>query len=157
MKISPHITLFHSICSEYKCYTATFVINVTLPCTCTYSLPCNINDLLSSDLRAESVEQRWSNPKLVGSIPTLVRVFLCPCVGGNSISRANAHMHGLWVENKHFTLHSIIQSVMLGDRQNYTRSPCRPATHLLSLVDQLHARHNAFFSNWKVKFRWTST
>ena len=34
---------------------------------------------------------------------------------------------------------------MLGDRQNYTRSPCRPATHLLTLVYQLHARHNAFF------------
>ena len=26
-------------------------------------------------------EQRWSNPKVVGSIPTVVRVILCPCVG----------------------------------------------------------------------------
>ena len=39
------------------------------------------HDLLPSDLVAQSVEQRWSNPKVVGSIPTLVRVFLCPCVG----------------------------------------------------------------------------
>ena len=37
--------------------------------------------LLPSDLVAQSVEQRRSNPKVVGSIPTLVRVFLCPCVG----------------------------------------------------------------------------
>ena len=39
------------------------------------------HDLLPSDLVAPSVEQRWSNPKVVGSNPTLVRVFLCPCVG----------------------------------------------------------------------------
>ena len=39
------------------------------------------HSLLSSDLVAQSVEQRGSNPKVVGSIPTLVRVFLCPCVG----------------------------------------------------------------------------
>ena len=37
--------------------------------------------LLTSDLVAQLVEQRWSNPKVVGSIPTLVRDFLCPCVG----------------------------------------------------------------------------
>ena len=37
--------------------------------------------LLPSDIVAQSVEQRWSNPKVVDSIPTLVRVFLCPCVG----------------------------------------------------------------------------
>ena len=37
--------------------------------------------MLPSDLVAQSVEQRWSNPKVVGSIPTLVRVFLCPCEG----------------------------------------------------------------------------
>ena len=30
---------------------------------------------------SQSVERRRSNPKVVGSIPTLVRVFLCPCVG----------------------------------------------------------------------------
>ena len=35
----------------------------------------------NSDLVAQSVERRRSNPKVVGSIPTLVRVFLCPCVG----------------------------------------------------------------------------
>ena len=37
--------------------------------------------LLPSGLVAQSVERRRSNPKVVGSIPTLVRVFLCPCVG----------------------------------------------------------------------------
>ena len=37
--------------------------------------------LLPSDLVAQSVERRRSNPKVVGSIPTLVRVFHCPCVG----------------------------------------------------------------------------
>ena len=37
--------------------------------------------LLPSDLVAQSVERRRCNPKVVGSIPTLVRVFLCPCVG----------------------------------------------------------------------------
>ena len=39
------------------------------------------HNLLPSDLVAQSVEQRWSNPKVVGLNPTLVRVFLCPCVG----------------------------------------------------------------------------
>ena len=33
------------------------------------------------DLVAQSVERRRSHPKVVGSIPTMVRVFLCPCVG----------------------------------------------------------------------------
>ena len=33
------------------------------------------------NLVAQSVERWRSNPKVVGSIPTLVRVFLCPCVG----------------------------------------------------------------------------
>ena len=37
--------------------------------------------LLPSDIVAQSVERRRSNPKVVGSIPTLVRVFLFPCVG----------------------------------------------------------------------------
>ena len=39
------------------------------------------HSLLPSDLVAQSVERRRSNQKVVGSIPTLVRVFLCPCVG----------------------------------------------------------------------------
>ena len=34
-----------------------------------------------SDLVAQSVERRRSYPKVVGSISTQVRVFLCPCVG----------------------------------------------------------------------------
>ena len=49
------------------------------PCS-TYILN-RVNGLLPSDLVAQSVERRRSNPKVVGSIPTLVRVFLCPCVG----------------------------------------------------------------------------
>ena len=66
---------------------------------------------LPSDLVAQSVEQRWSNPKVVDSIPTLVRVFLCPCVGPFSICRANAHMvYGL--KHHHFTIHSIIPFVL---------------------------------------------
>ena len=42
---------------------------------------CSSHGLLPSDLVAQSVEKRGSNPKVVGSFPTLVRVFLCPCVG----------------------------------------------------------------------------
>ena len=79
----------NSTCSIYKCYTANVCNNVTLPCTWTYSVHCRAIDifishvLLPSDIVAQSVamEQRWSNPKVVGSIPTLVRVFFCPCVG----------------------------------------------------------------------------
>ena len=37
--------------------------------------------LLPSDLVAQSVERRRSNPKVVGSFPTLIRDFFCPCVG----------------------------------------------------------------------------
>ena len=82
-----HITLYsvNSICLKYKCYTANVCINVTFPCT--FLVHCrdfNIfssRGLLPSDLVAQSVERRRSNPKVVGSIPTLVRVFLCPCVG----------------------------------------------------------------------------
>ena len=44
-------------------------------------IPALLHSLLPSDLVAQSVERRRSNPKVVGSIPTLVRVFLCPCVG----------------------------------------------------------------------------
>ena len=45
----------------------------------------NSHNLLPSDLVAQSVEQRGSNPKVAGSIPILVRVFLCPCVGPISL------------------------------------------------------------------------
>ena len=34
--------------------------------------------LLPSDVVAQSIGRRWSNPKVVGSVPTLVGVFLCP-------------------------------------------------------------------------------
>ena len=76
----------NSTCSTYKCYTANVCNNVTLPCTWTYSVHCCAidifisHDLLPSDIAAQSVvmEQWWSNPKVVGSIPTLVRVFFCP-------------------------------------------------------------------------------
>ena len=36
---------------------------------------------LRSDGVAQSVDWRRSNAEVVGSIPTLVRVFLCTCVG----------------------------------------------------------------------------
>ena len=56
---------------------------------------------------AQSVERRRSNPKVVGSIPTLVGVFLSLC-GPISISRANAHMvhMGLGSSTSHYTLFS---------------------------------------------------
>ena len=41
----------------------------------------NSHDLLPSDPESQSGVQRSSNPKVVGSIPTLARVFLFPCVG----------------------------------------------------------------------------
>ena len=65
------------------------------------------HDLLPSDLVAQSVEQRWSNPKVVGSIPTLVRVFLPSLCGPNSICRANTDKQlttvrqQFWVANLH--------------------------------------------------------
>ena len=55
------LVLVHVHCREIKIFTS--------------------HGLLPSDLVAQSVERRRSNPKVVGSIPTLVRVFLCPCVG----------------------------------------------------------------------------
>ena len=56
---------------------------------------------------AQSVERRRSNPKVVGSIPTLVRVFLCPCVGPfPSVGLTLTWF--IWDINlKHFTLHPI--------------------------------------------------
>ena len=64
--------------------------------------------LLPSDLVAQSVERRRSNPKVVGSIPTLVRVFLCPCVGPvPSVGLTLTWF--IWDRNLalHVTLHSI--------------------------------------------------
>ena len=60
-------------------YPITFLVLVHVHCR-----DFNIfssHGLLPSDLVAQSAERRRSNPKVVGSIPTLVRVFLCPCVG----------------------------------------------------------------------------
>ena len=61
----------HTRTEKNKCYTANVCINVIF----------SFHGLLPSDLVAQSVERRRSNPKVVGSIPTLFRVFLCPCVG----------------------------------------------------------------------------
>ena len=64
--------------------------------------------LLPSDLVAQSVERRRSNPKVVGSIPTLVRVFLCPCVGPvPSVGLTLTWF--IWDKNiaLHVTLHSL--------------------------------------------------
>ena len=47
--------------------------------------------LLPSDLVAQSVERRRSNPNFVGSFPTLAEIFLSLC-GPISISRPNAHL-----------------------------------------------------------------
>ena len=64
--------------------------------------------LLPSDLVAQSVEWRRSNPKVVGSIPTLFRVFLCPCVGPfPSVGLTLTWF--IWDRNRalHITLYSI--------------------------------------------------
>ena len=63
----------------------TFVINVTLPCTCT-CIHCRAIDIFISHNKSDCVELSRGeaaviNPTVVGSIPTMVRVFLCPCVG----------------------------------------------------------------------------
>ena len=63
-----------------------------------------------SDLVAQSVERRRCNPKVVGSIPTMVRVFLCPCVGPFPSVGLNAHMvhMGLKSSTSHYTLFSYL-------------------------------------------------
>ena len=70
--------------------------------------------LLPSGLVAQSVERRRSNPKVVGSIPTLVRVFLCPCVGPfPSVGLTLTWF--IWDRNLalHITLYSV-NSVLIG-------------------------------------------
>ena len=55
-----------------------------------------------------SRERRRSGPKVVGSIPTLVRVFLCPCVGPfPSVGLTLTWF--IWVRNRalHITLYSV--------------------------------------------------
>ena len=65
-------------------------------------------------LVARSVEQRLSNPKVVGSISTLVRVFLCPCVGPFPLVGLTANAHMVHMGNKtstsHYTLISYVCS-----------------------------------------------
>ena len=58
------------------------------------------------DLVAQSVELRISNPKVVGSIPTLVRVFLCPLCPVPSVGLTLTWF--IWDRNiaLHVTLHS---------------------------------------------------
>ena len=60
-KRNPSFVLVHVHCCEFNIFSS--------------------HSLLPSDLVAQSVEQPCSNPKVVGSIPTLVSVFLCSCVG----------------------------------------------------------------------------
>ena len=63
----------------------------------------------NSDLVAQSVERRRSNPKVVGSIPTLVRVFLCPCVG----PFASVGLALTWfIWGRYLALHITLYSVM---------------------------------------------
>ena len=69
---------------------------------------------LPTDLVAQSVERRRSNPKVVGLIPTLVRVFLCPCVGPFPVVVIHVQyfyiMRFLVRHNRH---HKVSQSVPL--------------------------------------------
>ena len=60
-RVAPFLVLVHVNCRGFNIFSS--------------------HGLLPSDLVGQSVERRRSNPKVVGSIPTLVRVFLCPCVG----------------------------------------------------------------------------
>ena len=60
---------------------STYILNRVNSIELRVQLEFSSHGLLPSDLVAQSVERRRSNPKVVGSIPTLVRVFLCPCVG----------------------------------------------------------------------------
>ena len=61
VKTYPFLVLVHVHCRDFNIFSS--------------------HGLLPSDLVAQSVERRRSNPKVVGSIATLVRVFLCPGVG----------------------------------------------------------------------------
>ena len=50
--------------------------NIAMELTMKKSCGVLFHYLLPSDFVVQSVGQRWSKPKVVGSIPTLVRVFL---------------------------------------------------------------------------------
>ena len=75
-----------------------------------FAVPMKISEIVKGRRRwlvAQSVERRRSNPKVVGSIPTLVRLFLCPCVDPfPSVGLTLTWF--IWDRNiEHFTLHSI--------------------------------------------------
>ena len=73
---------------------------------------------------AQSVERRRSNPKVVGSIATLVRVFLCPCVGPvPSVGLTLTWF--IWDRNLalYVTLHSL-QLILLKKYKCYTANVC---------------------------------
>ena len=79
--------------------------------------------LLPSYLVAQSVERWRSNPKVVGSIPTLVRVFLCPCVGPvPSVGLTLTWF--IWDRNLalHVTLHSL--QLILFQKQQMVSLTC---------------------------------
>ena len=66
------------------------LVNVQFPLLCAVRNSCSgLHDLHSGDggnlrlssIIGQSIEQWWSNLKVIGSIPTLQRVFLCHCVG----------------------------------------------------------------------------
>ena len=87
------IVFYVYICLKYSIWSRIVSNNMTdcreansffslLPCFLPLSTKTTTSaTLLSTSIFTKSAEQRWSNPKVVGSIPTLVRVFLCPCVG----------------------------------------------------------------------------
>ena len=64
----------HLISTTYTRYWGTTLTSFIHGLGLAYFVP-NSHGLLPSGLGAQSVEQRWSNPEVVGSIPTQVRDF----------------------------------------------------------------------------------
>ena len=82
------------------------------------------HNLLLSDLVAQLVEQRWSNPKVLGSIPTLVRVFLCPCVG--PIPSVGLTLR--WSMGRKLALHITLYHSTCSKYKCYTANVCKNVT-----------------------------
>ena len=83
MGIEPTTFWFDQRCSTDWATRPTFVLNVTLHCTCTYSLTCNWHLHFPRPApvwSCSSVGGAVVITKVVGSIRILVGVSLCPCV-----------------------------------------------------------------------------
>ena len=79
------------------------------------------HDLLSSDLVAQSVEQRWSNPKVVGSIPTLAPVVRTMDSAVHRLNHYPADKH--WQNQLSYPVDSAIQRL---NNWSFPLSLCGP-------------------------------